>query len=94
MIRTGDEYRESIRDGREVWVNGERVTDVPSHPMFKPVVDIRARIYVPQNDIVTAPRPMILFLHGGGFVLGDVDQYDASPRALAARTGAGEPAIA
>ena len=25
MIRTGDEYRESIRDGREVWIDGERV---------------------------------------------------------------------
>ena len=45
MIRTGQEYIESIRDGREVWVNGERVEDVPSHPMFQPVVDIRARIY-------------------------------------------------
>ena len=45
MIRTGDEYRESIRDGREVWINGERVADVPTHPMFKPLVDIRARIY-------------------------------------------------
>jgi 4-hydroxyphenylacetate 3-monooxygenase len=50
MIRTGDEYRESIRDGREVWVNGERVTDVPSHPMFKPVIDIRARIYDMAHD--------------------------------------------
>lgn len=50
--------------------------------------DLRARIYVPHNDIVAGPRPMILFLHGGGFVLGDVDHYDASPRALAARTGA------
>ncbi len=45
MIRTGDEYRESIRDGREVWINGERVDDVPTHPAFKPLVDIRARIY-------------------------------------------------
>ena len=27
MIRTGDEYRESLRDGREVWVSGERVPD-------------------------------------------------------------------
>lgn len=50
--------------------------------------DIRARIYVPQNDIVMGLRPMILFLHGGGFVLGDVDNYDATPRFLAARTGA------
>ena len=45
MIRTGDEYRESIRDGRQVWINGEKVEDVPSHPAFKPIVDVRARIY-------------------------------------------------
>jgi 4-hydroxyphenylacetate 3-monooxygenase len=45
MIRTGDDYRQSIRDGREVWMNGERVEDVTTHPAFKPVVDIRARIY-------------------------------------------------
>jgi hypothetical protein len=45
MIRTGEQYRDSIRDGREVYINGERVLDVPSHPAFKPLVDIRARIY-------------------------------------------------
>ena len=45
MIRTGDEYRESLRDGREVWVGGERVPDVTTHPQFRPVVDARARIY-------------------------------------------------
>jgi 4-hydroxyphenylacetate 3-monooxygenase len=45
MIRTGDEYRESVRDGREVWIDGERVDDVTTHPAFKPIVDVRARIY-------------------------------------------------
>jgi 4-hydroxyphenylacetate 3-monooxygenase len=50
MIRTGDEYRESIRDGREVWMNGERVEDVTTHPMFKPLVDIRAQIYDMAHD--------------------------------------------
>jgi 4-hydroxyphenylacetate 3-monooxygenase len=45
MIRTGDEYRESLRDGRAVWIDGERVQDVPSHPAFKPIVNARARIY-------------------------------------------------
>jgi 4-hydroxyphenylacetate 3-monooxygenase len=45
MIRTGEQYRASIRDGRQVWINGERVADVTTHPMFKPIVDIRARIY-------------------------------------------------
>jgi len=45
MIRTGQQYRDSIRDGRQVWINGERVPDVTVHPMFKPLVDVRARIY-------------------------------------------------
>jgi 4-hydroxyphenylacetate 3-monooxygenase len=42
---TGDEYRESIRDGRTVLLDGERVTDVPNHPAFRHAVDLRARIY-------------------------------------------------
>ncbi len=45
MIRTGEEYRDSIRDGRMVWIDGERVKDVTRHPSFKPIVDVRARIY-------------------------------------------------
>ena len=45
MLRTGDQYRNSLRDGREVWINGKKVEDVPNHPAFKPIVDIRARIY-------------------------------------------------
>ncbi len=50
MIRTGAQYRDSIRDGREVYINGERVRDVTTHPMFKPLVDIRARIYDMQHE--------------------------------------------
>jgi 4-hydroxyphenylacetate 3-monooxygenase len=45
MIRTGNDYRQSIRDGRQVFINGEKVEDVPSHPFFKPIVDVRARMY-------------------------------------------------
>lgn len=45
MIRTGQQYRDSLQDGRQVYVNGETVKDVTTHPMFKPLVDIRARIY-------------------------------------------------
>ncbi len=50
MIRTGEEFIESIRDGREVYMNGEKIRDVPSHPAFKPIVDIRARIYDLAHD--------------------------------------------
>ena len=45
MIRTGEQYRETLRDGRQVWINGEKVKDVTVHPAFKPIVDVRARIY-------------------------------------------------
>lgn len=38
MIRTGEEYRESIRDGREVYINGKVVqkagTNVTGHGGF------------------------------------------------------------
>ena len=51
MIRTGEQYRDSIRDGRQVWINGERVKDVTTHPMFKPIVDIRARRIVSLTDL-------------------------------------------
>ncbi|MBO0751099.1 MAG: hypothetical protein J2P53_03245, partial [Bradyrhizobiaceae bacterium] len=32
---TGQEYLESLRDGREVYVYGERVADVTAHPAFR-----------------------------------------------------------
>jgi 4-hydroxyphenylacetate 3-monooxygenase len=55
MIRTGEQYRESLRDGRQVWMNGERIKDVSTHPAFKPAVDIRARIYDLAHEKATAP---------------------------------------
>ncbi|MBL6077118.1 alpha/beta hydrolase [Belnapia sp. T18] len=48
---------------------------------------IPARLYTPPG----APRsgaPLIVYWHGGGWVIADLDTYDATPRALAARTGA------
>ena len=63
MIRNGEEYIASIRDGREVYINGERVQDVPTHPMFKPLVDIRARIYDMQHEPAT--REVMTVEQGG-----------------------------
>ena len=53
MIRTGDQYRASLRDDREVYINGARVIDVTKHASFKPLVDIRARIYDMQHEAAT-----------------------------------------
>ncbi len=55
MIRTGAEYRESIRDGRQVFIDGRRVEDVTAHPAFKPIVDVRARIYDMAHEADTQP---------------------------------------
>ena len=54
MIRTGEQYREGLRDGREVWIDGEQVKDVSRHPALKPIVDIRARIFDMQHEDVHA----------------------------------------
>ena len=53
MVRTGNEYRESLKDGREVYIDGRRVEDVTTHPMFRPLVDIRARVYDMQHEEAT-----------------------------------------
>lgn len=50
MIRTRDEYKASLQDRREVCNSGERVKNVITHPMFKPLVDIRERIYDMRHD--------------------------------------------
>ncbi len=54
MIRTGAQYRDGLSADREIYVNGERVRDVAAHPMFKPLVDIRARMYDMQHEAETA----------------------------------------
>jgi acetyl esterase/lipase len=48
--------------------------------------DLPARIYQPPGG--DGPRPLILYFRGGGWVFADLDDYDSSPRAIAARTGA------
>ena len=53
MIRTGKQYRDSLRDGREIWINGERVEDPSTHPQIKPAIDARAYIYDMQHDTKT-----------------------------------------
>jgi 4-hydroxyphenylacetate 3-monooxygenase len=70
MIRTGEQYRDSIRDGREIWIAGERVKDVTRHPMFKPIIDIRARIYDMQHDAATC-EIMTYENHGERFAIGN-----------------------
>jgi acetyl esterase/lipase len=43
--------------------------------------ELPARIYTPEGE---GPFPLIVYYHGGGWVIADIDTYDASARALAA----------
>ena len=47
---TGRRYLESLRDGREVWIDGQKVGDITTHPAFKDMVHELARIYDLQNS--------------------------------------------
>ena len=57
---TGAEYIQSLRDGREVYFDGERVDDVTVHPAFRNAVRSIARLYdalhdPAKKDILTCP---------------------------------------
>ncbi len=45
MLMTGDDYLESIRDGRRVFIGGERIDDVTAHPAFRNAARSFAMIY-------------------------------------------------
>lgn len=44
------------------------------------------RIYTPKAG--TAPFPVVVYYHGGGFVIADIDVYNAGAQALCEQTGA------
>jgi len=50
-MRSGADYRESLRDGRNVWLMGEgRIDDVTTHPATAPMVDFYAEWYDRHED--------------------------------------------
>jgi 4-hydroxyphenylacetate 3-monooxygenase len=55
MIRTGEQYREGLRDGRTIWIDGETVKDATRHPALKPIIDVRARMYDMQHEDAFTP---------------------------------------
>ena len=61
-IRTGLDYHERLRDGRSIYVNGERVKDVTTYPAFTRTVQTIASLYDLQHEagnlpLLTYPSP-------------------------------------
>ena len=42
---TGQEFLDSLDDGREVWIYGERVNKITTHPAFRNCARMIARLY-------------------------------------------------
>lgn len=55
--------------------------------------DVKVRVYRPLNA-PSGPLPVIVYFHGGGFVIASVSTYDSSCRAMANASGAMVVAVA
>ncbi|HEY7053621.1 MAG TPA: alpha/beta hydrolase [Mycobacterium sp.] len=60
---------------------------VESHAVDGPAGPVPTRVYWPSNEDTTAP-PIVIFIHGGGFAVGDLDTHDREARLHAAGAGA------
>ena len=55
---------------------------------YSPDPASKARVYFPPDHERGARKPVIVYFHGGGWVIADLDTYDATPRLLAQRLNA------
>ena len=46
---TGERYINSLKDGRTVWIDGQKVPDITIHPAFKDMIQALANVYDLQN---------------------------------------------
>lgn len=76
------------REARIAYRMGAEILDLPRAPLAR-VEDLEAagrpaRLYAPS----AARLPALLYLHGGGFTIGDLETHDSLCRQLALRSGA------
>ena len=76
-------FEQSIRDGAILMESPETVASVKNMTALLPDISVKVRVYVPNG--ATTPLPVICHFHGGGWVVGGLDSYDRTCRALANR---------
>jgi acetyl esterase len=60
--------------------DGESVATVENFDVEGPGGDLSMRLYLPDGD---GPFPVLVYFHGGGFVIGSLETHDALCRSLA-----------
>jgi acetyl esterase len=61
------------------------MASVTDHVVAGPGGDIPVRVYVPTTG--PGPRPVLVYFHGGGWTIGDIDSHDGTVRAVAEGSG-------
>ena len=66
MIRTGEQYLDSIRDGRKIYIADELVTDPTSHPAFENIAQTYATLYDLKADPALSDKILIEYFSANG----------------------------
>ncbi|MEM7767198.1 MAG: alpha/beta hydrolase [Pseudomonadota bacterium] len=83
-IQTSQRLRQSFfRATGAMEGDGPQLADVSTLPVDGAAGPLKARLYTPLGAGI-GPGPGIVFFHGGGFMLGDLDSHDMICRRLAA----------
>jgi aromatic ring hydroxylase len=83
---TGKEFLDSLDDGREVWIYGERVTRIAEHPAFRNCARMLARLYDALHaDRASGAHVITTDIDGGGFTHRYFKAPTSAPEQMAAR---------
>ena len=80
-----EEGRKALEGLGDLSGPGEEVVGVEDITIPGPAGGIPARVYRPDAE---RPTPLVVYYHGGGWVLGNIESHDGTCRALANRSGA------
>jgi acetyl esterase len=91
-------YALSVPEARAAYVAASEILELPRAPLARvqdfciPSDDghpMPARLYAPSTEVL----PVLLYLHGGGFTIGNLETHDSLCRQLALRSGAAVVAL-
>ncbi|MCI1901963.1 MAG: acetyl esterase [Bifidobacteriaceae bacterium] len=81
-----EEMRAAYNHEREYWnQDGPVLAHVDDRSVSTSYGEVRVRMYRPNDEPIL---PVIVYIHGGGWVLGNVDTHDRITRILAKESGA------
>lgn len=79
-----EQARQAIRDTKSLAGIPEEIAHIEEMNIPSVVENLPLRIYTPKRH---APFPIVVFVHGGGWIGGDLDAVDVPLRSLANRSG-------